>query len=298
MSFVFADSYLSGGRMKSFTKYLLIAAAIVAAFTNFIACGAQFYKVSLEGDHDPKSGVEAANSDDPSSPEFGLHAPSGWLNLPIRYKSDPNMAKAQLVALQAAMRTWETAVGKSLFQYEGVHTGVTGDYFPDLYSSLTDRINGHYYDGHWKKTGKANNILATTIWNNPGNAYQSIDAGDIRYNSEIYFISDALKDRPIDQREIVDMQSLATHEIGHLLGLAHIQETYDSSSIMNPSILIGEGLASRSISVGDIKRIQKIYGCENTSCDAEQTARAILQSSAKYDLSRVPNQNSTTEPGH
>jgi len=64
-------------------KYILVSGALVAAFTNFIACGAQMYKVSLHGDHEIKKGVESANSGDPNSPEFGLHAPQGWVNVPI-----------------------------------------------------------------------------------------------------------------------------------------------------------------------------------------------------------------------
>jgi hypothetical protein len=274
-------------------KYILVSGALVAAFTNFIACGAQMYKVSLHGDHEIKKGVESANSGDPNSPEFGLHAPQGWVNVPITYRTDPNISKVQLMALQGAMKTWELATGKKLFNYAGAHTNITGDSFPDLFSSLSDSVNGQYLDAHWKKTGKSNNVLATTIWNNPNNSYQSIDGADIRYNSELYFISDALSQGPVDDREIVDMQSLATHELGHLLGLAHINENYDSSSIMNPSIMIGEGLATRSLSVGDIQRIQKIYGCLGTACNAESTARTIMQSSMQYNVA-----GKQTAPSH
>jgi hypothetical protein len=271
--------------MNLMTRYLLVSVAITGAFTNFIACGSQMYKASLAGDHQEPSEVQAANSSDPSSPEFGLHAPSGWTNLPIAYKSDRSISKTQLTALQAAMRTWEVATGKTLFSYGGVHTSITGDSFPDLYSSLRDQVNGQYLDFNWKKTGKKVEVLATTIWNNPNNGYQSIDAADIRYNQESYFIADALRESPVDQREIVDMQSLATHELGHFLGLAHVSEDYDNTSIMNPSIMIGTGLATRSLSVGDIKRIQKIYGCLGKACDAEATARTILQAAMKTSQS-------------
>lgn len=284
--------------MSLMTRYLLIAGALTAAFANFIACGAQMYKVSLKDDHELKEGTSLANSGDPSSPEFGLHAPQGWRNLPIRYKSDSKMPAVQLKALQAAMSTWEIAVGRTLFKYDGLHVGITGDSFPDLYSSLRDGLNGHYNDDRWAKTGKKNMILATTIWNNPGNSYQTIDAADIRYNSDIYFISDALTEKPLDEREIVDMQSLATHELGHLLGLAHIDEEYDSSSIMNPSILIGEGIAMRSLSVGDIKRIQKIYGCQLTACDADATARTIMQSRTSFGITAGADGDTSSEPGH
>jgi hypothetical protein len=281
--------------MRLVHKYLLISGAVTAAFTNFIACGAQTYKASLHEDHEPLS--ETALNEDPNSESFGLHASKGWVKLPIVYRIDKGMSKVQLGALQGAMKTWEAATGKTLFAFSGVHSGFTGDSFPDLYSSLRDQINGQYFDGNWKKTGKSNQVLATTIWNNPNNNLQNIDAADIRYNSELYFISDALTQSPVDSREIVDMQSLATHELGHLLGLAHIPDTYDSSSIMNPSIMIGEGLASRSVSVGDIKRIQKIYGCAGSACDVDATARAILQSGLQYSVTGAQLEGSST-PSH
>ena len=40
---------------------------------------------------------------------------------------------------------------------------------------------------------------------------------------------------------------------------------------MNPAIYIGAGLTNRRLSVDDIDRIQKIYGCESDSCDLDAT---------------------------
>jgi len=69
---------------------------------------------------------------------------------------------------------------------------------------------------------------------------------------------------------VVDMESLALHELGHLLGLGHIPAAVDPYSIMNPSLLIGEGLANRRVSRGDIERIQKIYGCVGKACNIDE----------------------------
>jgi len=56
------------------------------------------------------------------------------------------------------------------------------------------------------------------------------------------------------------MESLAVHELGHLLGLTHVKETEDRFSVMNPSLFIGEGMITRRLSKGDIVRIRSIYG--------------------------------------
>jgi hypothetical protein len=50
---------------------------------------------------------------------------------------------------------------------------------------------------------------------------------------------------------------------------------------MNPSIMIGEGLANRYLSQGDVERIQKIYGCLGSACDIEATTRLIMQSGSQ-----------------
>jgi hypothetical protein len=251
---------------------------VCLCFTHFISCGAQMYQVSLEGDHgNPEaSGQAAANSTDPKSKEFGLHAPKGWSELPIQYAFTKDMSDTQKTAVQRAMATWEKATGKSLFKYLGIERTRTGSDFPDLYTSLSDTLNGNYLRNDWALTKKSNNVLATTGWNNFNNDYEVISTADIHYNTDKYFLADALTMAPVDKREIVDMQSLALHELGHLLGLAHVSVEYDPSSIMNPSLFIGQGLATRHLSSGDVKRIHTIYGCDGNACDAEAIAAEIV----------------------
>jgi len=82
-------------------------------------------------------------------------------------------------------------------------------------------------------------------------------------------MGDSLTARATKDREVVDMESVSLHELGHLLGLSHVEPDHDSDSIMNPSLFIGEGLTSRRLSKQDIMRIQQIYGCEGKACDVE-----------------------------
>ncbi len=252
--------------MRLLTKYLSGFIGINLFFGTFIACGTQAYKVSMKEDYDPSRGSAATS--DKSSSLYGIHATSGWKQLPIPFRFSPELNVEQKSHLMAAMKRWEWATGKKLFSYEGEHSGTNGDSFKDLYSSLRDGINGHYLDGNWAKTQKPEYVLATTIWDNERDA-SVIARADIRCNNQYYIIGDSLTLKSTESKEVVDMQSLALHELGHLLGLAHVDEDVDSLSIMNPALFIGEGLTSRKVSRSDIERIQQIYGCEGKACNID-----------------------------
>ena len=135
-------------------------------------------------------------------------------------------------------------------------------------------------DKNWDKTDKPNYVLGTAIWSN-STSYSEISSADLRFNSQHYVIGDSLIVESEGDRQVVDMQSLSVHELGHLLGLAHVSEDVDPISVMNPSLFIGEGLTSRKLSRGDIERIQTIYGCEGQACDID--ALIIEQENASFD---------------
>jgi hypothetical protein len=254
------------------SRYAILVTFVTGIFTQFVACGSKFYQVSVEDDIEKNDAVAAAS--DPTSSNYGIHSPAGWTTVPIDIRFDSTLSETQTVALTQAMMTWETLTGKRLFDIKGVQEGVTGDSFIDLYSSLNDFINGHYLDQDWDKTAKSSLVLATTVWNNSGNG-DKISTADIRYNIQQYLIDDSLMAKQIDERDVVDAQSLALHELGHFLGLAHVDSTVDTYSIMNPYLYIGEMLTARRPSKGDIQRIQKIYGCTGESCDVDKLSERL-----------------------
>lgn len=278
------------------TRYAALLTCIFLMFGGFVACGSQLYKVSMTDDTTLSSteGTTDAEMNDPKSPSFGLHAPDGWTKLPIHFRTGYTLTAEQRKLLQAAMGTWETAVGKKLFVYDGPHANVTGDSFKDLYSSLDDKINGHYLDDDWAKTGKPSVVLATTIWDNDPADVKRIITADIRFNAHYYLLGDSFTTHAVDEREVVDMQTLALHELGHLLGLAHMSPVQDSQSIMTPSLYIGEGLANRRLSKGDLERIHKIYGCSGEACDVDKTLARI----DKLDLDQRREQRVESDTAH
>ncbi|MBC7660187.1 MAG: matrixin family metalloprotease [Chitinophagaceae bacterium] len=256
-------------------KYLGGVVGIGFIFSSFVACGTGLYKVSVKEDFNTSKAAAAMPAMvDKTSNLYGIHAPQGWNNkLPIPFRFDPNLDENQKIQLMAAMKRWEWAVGKTLFSYDGLHKGVTGDSFKDLYSSLSDNVNGNYLDANWEKTQKPEYVLATTIWSN-GVDYSTITKADLRFNEEYYVIGDSLEVKAKGKKEVVDMQSLALHELGHFLGLAHVEEDVDSLSIMNPTLFIGEGLTTRKFAKSDIERIQTIYGCHGDACNIDAQLKA------------------------
>ena len=248
-----------------FFRYATLLGTTVFIFGNFVACGSQLYQVALTEDVDARSVPKSAA--DPSSSTYGIHAADGWRELPIHFKTDSRLTSEQLEGLEAAMATWQTAVGRKLFVFEGVHTNTDGDSFRDLFSSLEDLVNGQYLDNNWAKTGKGSFVLATTIWDNNAHNHNQIVTADVRFNSNHYLLGDAMVLEAEGNREVVDMETLALHELGHLLGLAHVDAEEDPYSIMGPTLYIGAGLKNRRVSEDDIKRIQQIYGCLGSSCN-------------------------------
>lgn len=241
--------------------YVGLMGLFAVATGGFVACGAQTYKIPVDNDiavHPKAPGLaNAVNNGD------GVHSARGWAgHLPISYRFSKAVDPAKRLQIQKAMHTWEQALDKVLFKYEGLDDRVGKD-FASLYNPLDDMMNAHYFDDSWvASTQKPREVLATTIWeNDPGNPAVIIKA-DIRYNVENYLLGDSLQEYSEGDLIIVDLESLALHELGHLLGLAHLTEDEDAFSVMLPTLFIGEGTTARTLSEGDVERIRKIYAPE------------------------------------
>ena len=196
----------------------------------------------------------------------------GWgasYNYPITIDISTQISNenASLITqIQNAVNTWNNAIGRNILV---LRTGVdtyTGNSFPGLYTPLQYPFKALYYDeisggmGGWvNNTGKSPSIIATTIYSSNGT---SILGSDIRFNRDAYIFGDTTTGSNTNTAFIADMESIALHELGHVLGLGHaINET---DSVMYPYINVGPNSTSspttaRCLSANDVARIRSIY---------------------------------------
>lgn len=232
----------------------VIAAILVTLVCE--GCGApevkSFRRVVLHDDVSP--------SDPASEPDefalLGIHAPEGWTETPIVLRVPVDLPREAVDGFKRAAKTWNDAVGFDLLR---LGESAPDDYQGDLYGRLDLAWNLLSFENHWCRTGKPPAVLATTIWDNVGSDTHKISRSDIVFNSTHYRITDALNSKDDGGNAIVDAESLALHELGHLLGLSHVSSVDFPHSVMTSFLFIGEGLANRELDPSDVERVRYVY---------------------------------------
>jgi hypothetical protein len=173
-----------------------------------------------------------------------------WVEAPINYIINPLNLDGLSVdfivkAISAGAEEWDSYVGGSLF----------GSYTVDFSATLD--INGpdgknEILFGYYPEEGV---IGLTVVWGyftGPPPTRKIIEF-DILFNIT-YIWGDASLDPTI-----MDLQNIATHELGHGIGLADLYETTCSEETMYGYSIEGE-TNKRDLNYGDISGLQELYG--------------------------------------
>lgn len=190
-----------------------------------------------------------------------IHSKKGWLQK-VEFHVAEEMPEDMIEGLIASAKTWNDALGTNLLVYKGRIGGSLAKSPKTLYESLDDEYTVFYFDRDWRaKTGKSIYTLATTVWENSPTNPDAIVKGDIRFNGENYVFGNALTQKPDSSitKDFVDVQTVCTHEIGHLIGLDHTTYDEDPDSVMHAQTPIGFNFAFRKLSNKDIERVLSIY---------------------------------------
>jgi hypothetical protein len=145
-------------------------------------------------------------------------------------------------AIQKADSEWESHTSEDLF-----NTPATGIY-P---WGVRDYTNSVSY-GNYKTEGV---IAVTVTWYNQRT--KTAVESDILFDTGFTW-GDATDD-PTDPQEVMDLQNIATHEIGHTLGLSDLYTSSCSSVTMYGYSWEGD-VTKRTLESPDIIGLQKLYG--------------------------------------
>jgi len=171
-----------------------------------------------------------------------------WTTLPVEYFIDPSNSEGLTSdfvcsAFKSAATTWDNATSKTLF-----NNSLTGCRFTSTstYGVRDDKntiVFGSYSDPRV--------IAVTSIWysQTTGLIYEF----DMLYNSAFAWGNAA------SSTALMDLQNIATHELGHAIGLDDMYNSACDQVTMYGYSSEGD-LLRRTLATPDITGLQKLYG--------------------------------------
>jgi len=179
----------------------------------------------------------------------GCAAKPGWTNYPVAVYADSTVTSspAKTQDLTDAIAFWEQQAGKKLFDYKGEWTGgapYSGD--PGNISAI--QANVVMFQNPWPfnsdYAGQTTTLTTNTQINNavvminPNVEFCSADCADSTSPNPTPTKAAPTTTTPTSERKTF------THELGHFLGLVHVQDT---TNIMYPTIQPGGTLDNVTI---------------------------------------------------
>jgi hypothetical protein len=165
-------------------------------------------------------------------------------DLPISCVIDPDLANAiDLSAIE-----WEKVTQATLFDFKSFDTGDDLSWDGDVPDGLNEMVIGDYPDDRV--------IAVTVVW-----GYFS-GPPSIRkiFEFDILFVAGYNWGNADDVETVMDLQNIATHEIGHGLGLADIYDEAQCSEVTMYGYSTEGETKKRTLEEPDITGIQELYG--------------------------------------
>ena len=181
-----------------------------------------------------------------------------WRTLPISYIVDPDNGDGLeesyvTMAVQAAAEEWDSHTGTELFNNVPIidYSATWDDDAPDGRNEI---VFDYYPD--------SNVIAVTVVWGyftGPPSA-REIKEFDILFNDNyLWGNADPDNDGIADNISVMDLQNIATHELGHGIGLDDLYEDVCYMETMYGYSDYGE-VIKRDLNTGDIAGLQELYG--------------------------------------
>jgi len=199
---------------------------------------------------------DGGNGEDPTTTCYAFMGKYGkrllkWGETPVNYVINPDGLPETFVtgAISAGAEEWDKNTDAELFNDTYiVSTGAETKY------KLQNYVNAISFDDYYSDPDI---IGAATVWYSP--ATKEIVEFDIVFETD-YIWEDCLENEATCySNRVMDLQNIATHELGHGVGLADIYEIECSEVTMYGYSGYGE-TQKRTLESPDITGIQELYG--------------------------------------
>lgn len=181
-----------------------------------------------------------------------------WQKTPVNYVIDPDnpdgLSEDFIAnAVFAGAEEWDNHTNTELFNnsYQIVHDTSWDSDAPDGRNEI---LFGNYSD--------PDVIAVTVVWgyfSGPPSS-RKISEFDILFDTDYNWgNADQNNDEVIDNPNVMDLQNIATHELGHAIGLGDVYDNTCSYVTMYGYSDYGE-IQKRTIETPDIKGLQELYG--------------------------------------
>jgi len=237
--------------MKKIALGILIALTVLALSGVAIAISNQGAEKSKAPDlekiefiHWKKSFARPETAKGPKSPACYKLLGVKWKTSPVSYEINPTNTQGLTdnfitSAVSNSAETWDAATSQELMNGYTVDNAVV--------YGVQDYKNAIVF-GNYPTAGV---IAVTTIWYNP--ATKAIVEFDMMFDTD-YTWGNAI----VDSTKM-DLQNIATHELGHGVGLADIYSSTCSAVTMYGYSDYGE-IQKRTLDTPDINGLRKLYG--------------------------------------
>ncbi len=156
-----------------------------------------------------------------------------WALMPIRFYADTSISDEQFFAIKEAMKVWNDEFNRPVFELVGLTQQLPAPLFHSDGRVVADGYNGIYVmpAENFENSRTKNEQARTSISFRGDYIYESdilIDASE-----KFYYENQEIR----SSTQMVHFKSLIVHELGHALGLEHIDE---DESVMNPKLQFGQ----------------------------------------------------------
>lgn len=181
-----------------------------------------------------------------------------WPTRTITYFVNETGAPAGFsAAIQAGFDEWEYELKSP--EVESAYAGDRSN-IDFVYGGPTARSSEVQGDG-FNVVGYASGLCANCAFVNYRSRRGSISEADITFSTNLgpspdVFMTDVTC--PTLDCNKYDIQSIAAHEVGHFIGLAHVSSESEAGLVMHPSTMRNE-IRDRTIAAGDVRGVRFLY---------------------------------------